>query len=105
MSPEQRRGRTLSSSARGALPPTLHGPLQRLLGVRERKLDERIRLTLGIVRQQEECTIHQTCGAKPCLSEQRSYSFNVRFWFVGMNHDHIRVVWAIPERPQVLSGK
>src|SRR5947208_2308210 len=31
--PDERRGRTLSPSARGAEPPTPHGPLQRLLGV------------------------------------------------------------------------
>src|SRR5712671_604449 len=30
--PDGRRGRTLSSRARGAQPPTHHGPLQRLLG-------------------------------------------------------------------------
>ena len=30
--PDQRRGRTLSSGARGAQPPTHHGPFQRLLG-------------------------------------------------------------------------
>ena len=29
--PDTRRGRTLSPGARGAKPPTLHGPLQRLL--------------------------------------------------------------------------
>src|ERR1700704_6545807 len=33
MQPDQRRGRTLSSSARGAQPLTHHGPLQRLLEV------------------------------------------------------------------------
>ena len=32
MSPNQRRGRTISLSARGAKPLTHHGPLQRLLG-------------------------------------------------------------------------
>jgi len=32
--PDQRRGRTLSSGARGAKPLTPHGPLQRLLGAR-----------------------------------------------------------------------
>src|SRR5437763_15713150 len=31
--PDRRRGRTLSSRARGAQPLTLHGPLQRLLEV------------------------------------------------------------------------
>ena len=31
--PTKRRGRTLSSRARGAYPPTVHGPLQRLLDV------------------------------------------------------------------------
>src|SRR5437588_1808218 len=31
--PDERRGRTISSSARGAKPLTPHGPLQRLLGV------------------------------------------------------------------------
>ncbi len=30
--PAKRRGRILSSGARGAEPPTRHGPLQRLLG-------------------------------------------------------------------------
>ena len=30
--PDWRRGRILSSGARGAEPPTRHGPLQRLLG-------------------------------------------------------------------------
>ena len=30
--PDERRGRRLSSSARGAQPPTHHGPFQRLLG-------------------------------------------------------------------------
>ena len=30
--PIKRRGRTLSPRARGAYPPTVHGPLQRLLG-------------------------------------------------------------------------
>jgi len=30
--PPKRRGRTLSSRARGAAPPAVHGPLQRLLG-------------------------------------------------------------------------
>src|SRR5437870_13303219 len=33
MPPDQRRERTLSSSARGAQPATRHGPLQRLLAV------------------------------------------------------------------------
>src|SRR5207302_1693464 len=33
MPPDQRRERTLSSSARGAQPATRHGPLQRLLEV------------------------------------------------------------------------
>src|SRR5207244_8465927 len=32
--PDKRRGRTLSFSARGAQPPTVHGPLQRLLDAR-----------------------------------------------------------------------
>src|SRR5438132_187110 len=32
MPPDKRRGRTLTSSARGAKQTTLHGPLQRLLG-------------------------------------------------------------------------
>jgi len=31
--PDQRRGRILSSRARGAIQTTHHGPLQRLLGV------------------------------------------------------------------------
>ena len=31
--PDERRGRTVSFSARGAQPPAPHGPLQRLLGV------------------------------------------------------------------------
>jgi len=31
--PDRRRGCTLSPGARGAQPPTPHGPLQRLLGV------------------------------------------------------------------------
>jgi hypothetical protein len=31
--PDKRRGRTLSSGARGAQPPAVHGPLQRLLEV------------------------------------------------------------------------
>jgi hypothetical protein len=32
MRPIKRRGRILSSSVRGAYPPAVHGPLQRLLG-------------------------------------------------------------------------
>ena len=35
--PLKRRGRTLSFRTRGAVPPTVHGPLQRLLGARSAK--------------------------------------------------------------------
>jgi hypothetical protein len=42
MPPDQRRGRTLSSRARGAQPPTHHGPFQRWLGVGTRLRTDKV---------------------------------------------------------------
>jgi hypothetical protein len=50
--PSQRRGRKLSSRARGAITQTVHGPLQRLLGAIgqfvQRTCTELLRAILGI---------------------------------------------------------
>ena len=46
--PAKRRGRTLSPRARGAEPPTVHGPLQRLLD--RMRTVENLRIAIHILR-------------------------------------------------------
>jgi hypothetical protein len=60
--PNRRRGRTLSFGARGAYPPTPHGPLQRLLDLTPNTSTERaFKMHLGEPQYRE----YETPNAEP----------------------------------------